>query len=113
MERSWIDLAKTLMDYSIVNFQNPENGMFFFTSNENSNLIARKLEIYDNVIPSSNSVQAINLFELGLYFYDKSYSEMASQMLTNISEDIHNAPSAFTNWLELYLNYTKPSILVS
>jgi len=108
MERSWIDLAKTLMDYSIVNFQNPENGMFFFTSNENSNLIARKLEIYDNVIPSSNSVQAINLFELGLYFYDKSYSEMASQMLTNISEDIHNAPSAFTNWLELYLNYTKP-----
>ncbi|WP_431158920.1 thioredoxin domain-containing protein [Winogradskyella poriferorum] len=108
MDRSWLDLAKTLMDYSLANFQNPENGMFYFTSNENSNLIARKLEIYDNVIPSSNSVQAINLFKLGLYFYDKSYSEMANQMLANISEDIASAPTAFTNWLELYLNYTKP-----
>ena len=96
------------MDYSIEHFLNEENSMFYFTSNDVTGLIARKTEIYDNVIPSSNSIQANNLFKLGLYFYDKSYSNQAKQMLKNVYRDLDKSPTAFTNWLELYLNYTKP-----
>lgn len=108
MDRSWLNLAKDVMDNSIKHFQNKENNMFYFTSNNGSNLIARKTEVYDNVIPSSNSVQAKNLFQLGLYFYDKEYSKLARQMLSNVSNDIEKSPTAFTNWLNLYLNYVKP-----
>ena len=62
--------------------------MFYFTSDEVTNLIARKIELFDNVLPASNSVQAINLYELGHYYYNESYSKLAKQMLSNVNDDI-------------------------
>jgi uncharacterized protein YyaL (SSP411 family) len=96
------------MDYSIKHFLNKKNSMFYFTSDEVTNLIARKIELFDNVLPASNSVQAINLYELGHYYYNESYSKLAKQMLSNVNDDIEASPAAFTNWLKLYLNYAKP-----
>jgi len=108
LDQSWLDLSKKLMDYSIKHFLNNENSMFYFTSNDVKNLIARKTEVFDNVIPSSNSIQANNLFKLGHYYYDKSYTDLSKQMLSNINKDINNSPIAYTNWLELYLNFATP-----
>ena len=96
------------MDYSIKNFLNKKNSMFYFTSNEVQNLISRKTEVFDNVIPSSNSIQAINLFNLGHYYYNENYSILSRQILSNINENIYISPAAYTNWLELYLNYVTP-----
>ncbi|MDG2483640.1 MAG: thioredoxin domain-containing protein [Flavobacteriaceae bacterium] len=108
LDQSWLDLSKELMDYTIKHFLNNENSMFFFTSNDVKNLIARKTEVFDNVMPSSNSTQANNLFKLGHYYYDKSYTDLSKQMLNNINKDINSAPIAYTNWLELYLNFATP-----
>jgi uncharacterized protein YyaL (SSP411 family) len=33
---------------------------------------------------------------------------LAKQMLRNVNEDIEKAPSGYTNWLVLYLNYANP-----
>ncbi len=104
----WLNSAKDLMDYTIEHFLNEENGMFYFTSNDSSDLIARKTEVFDNVIPSSNSVLAHNLFTLGHYYYSKKYMELANQMLKNVNKDMIEAPSGYTNWLSLYLNYSSP-----
>jgi uncharacterized protein YyaL (SSP411 family) len=108
LDQSWLDLSKKLMDYSIKHFLNKKNSMFYFTSNEVQNLISRKTEVFDNVIPSSNSIQAINLFNLGHYYYNENYSILSRQILSNINENIYISPAAYTNWLELYLNYVTP-----
>lgn len=108
LDQSWLDLSKELMDYSIKHFLNKENSMFYFTSNDVKNLIARKIEVFDNVIPSSNSIQANNLFKLGHYYYNKSYNDLSKQMLNNINKDINTSPVAYSNWLELYLNFATP-----
>jgi len=102
----WLNKAKALMDYSLTHFLNKESSMFYFTSDTASNLIARKTEVYDDVIPSSNSVLADNLFKLGHYYSNKIYSDLAKQMLSNINTDIIKSPSSYTNWLLLYLNYS-------
>ena len=104
----WLDIAKELMDYSIAHFLNKESSMFYFTADNDTNLIARKTEVLDNVIPSSNSVLAESLFKLGHYYSDKSYAKMANQMLNNINVDLEKVPSGYTNWLMLYLNYANP-----
>ncbi|WP_231850246.1 thioredoxin domain-containing protein [Winogradskyella sp. PG-2] len=107
-DEQWLNLSKDLMDYALAHFLNTESSMFYFTSDKETNLITRKTEIYDNVIPSSNSVLADCLFKLGHYYSDKTYSNLASQMLSNVSDDIIKAPSAYTNWLNLYMNYSNP-----
>jgi uncharacterized protein YyaL (SSP411 family) len=79
--------------------------MFFFTSNKEKGLIARKIETDDNVIPSSNSIMANNLFKLGHYYGNKHYTDNAAIMLNNIKEFAVNYGSGASNWLNLYSNY--------
>lgn len=108
LDESWLQTANELMQYTITHFFDDESSMFYFTSNTNTNLITRKIEVYDNVIPSSNSVLAHNLFKLSHYYSNKSYAEKAQQMLHNLSPDIKKTPTAYSNWLNLYLNYSNP-----
>ena len=104
----WLSLAKELMDYSIEHFYNEGTSMFYFTSDNATNLITRKTEVFDDVISSSNSVLANCLFQLGHYYSDKTYSELANQMLRTINDDMLKIPTGYTNWLALYLNYSNP-----
>lgn len=106
LDEKWLQTAKNLMDYSLAHFQDKKTKMFYFTSNSAQNLITRKMEIEDNVIPSSNSTVAKNLFLLGHYFSNTIYSKTAKQMLSNIINDAIASPTAYYNWLDLMLNYT-------
>jgi len=79
--------------------------MFFFTSNKEKGLITRKVETDDNVIPSSNSITANNLFKLGHYYSNKHYTDNAKAMLNNVKENAISYGSGASNWLNLYSNY--------
>jgi len=107
-EEKWINEAKRLTDYVILHFYDGQSGMFFFTSDESKNLIARKMEIMDNVIPSSNSSIANSLFLLSHIFEEKKYYKMAERMLNNIMEKMVSHPSSFSNWGILALNKVYP-----
>ncbi|WP_439151626.1 thioredoxin domain-containing protein [Winogradskyella sp.] len=104
----WLILAKKLTDYTIEHFLDKNTSMFYFTDHKSSSLIARKMEVLDNVIPASNSVMAHNLFKLGHYYYNKNYSDLSKQMLSNILSDLEKAPTGYTNWMSLYLSYSNP-----
>lgn len=104
----WLERAKALTDYTLAHFQDKTNHMLFFTSDEDPDLISRNTEYIDKVIPSSNSMMAKNIFTLSHYYFDKTYTQAAATMLNNIQPEIDKSPTAFSNWLDLHLNYTKP-----
>jgi uncharacterized protein YyaL (SSP411 family) len=101
---AWLNEAKELTDYVLSNFADEHNVMFFYTSNKGENLIARKHEVMDNVIPASNSVMAQNLQKLGLFFDDEVYRERASAMLKAVQPRIKAYGSAYSNWSIQLLN---------
>jgi uncharacterized protein YyaL (SSP411 family) len=105
LDESWLQTAKQLTDYCFDHFYDSTSNMFFFTSNEDAGLIARKIETDDNVISSSNSIMANNLFLLGHYYSNKRYSDNAEQMLHNVKEKANQYAAGASNWLLLYLNY--------
>jgi uncharacterized protein YyaL (SSP411 family) len=94
----WLLEAQQLTDYSISHFYDNKSGMFFYTSDLDPSLIARKMEISDSVIPSSNSQMAKNLFILGQYFYNDDYINKSKQMLTNVKEDALISKAYYANW---------------
>lgn len=108
LNEKWLNISKELIEYSLVHFFDKESKMFFFTSDEDKNLITRKIEVIDNVIPASNSLIAHSLFKLSHYYSDSSYANKAKQMLNNMSSEIKETPSGYSNWLSLMLNYTNP-----
>ena len=97
-DESWLQKAKELQDYTTTHFFDDESKMYFYTHNDHSNLIARKMEVTDNVIPASNSEVAKNLYKLGLYFDDQSYTDKAKQMVLNVQSDIHGNIRYYSNW---------------
>lgn len=107
-DERWLSEANALMAYSIEHFYDNDSRMFFFTSDEDPALIARKMEVNDNVIPASNSVMACNLFSLSHHYDRSDYKEMSEKMLNNIIDKVAAYPSGYSNWLNLLLNYVYP-----
>lgn len=106
LDEKWLTKAKELTDYSLRHFLDKKTSMLYFTSNSSKNLIARKMEVRDDVIPASNSVFAQNLFLLGHYYSNALYSKTARQMLHNVADDAVKSPTEYYNWLNLMINYT-------
>jgi len=105
---TYIKEAKSLMDYSIKHFFDKKSGMFFFTSDLDKALIARKMETSDNVIPASNSSIAKSLFLLSHYFGDDDYFNKSKQMLHNVEQYIGDYTSGYSNWAQLLIWFTRP-----
>jgi len=102
-DEKYLEIAKKLTDQAIIEFYDEETAMFFYTAKSGEQLIARKQEILDNVIPASNSVMAHNLFKLG-HFYDQiSYLSISEQMLRNVHARIKSYGSGYSNWATLLL----------
>ncbi|MEJ7679157.1 MAG: hypothetical protein WKG06_15150 [Segetibacter sp.] len=97
-DEKWLYKAKELAAYTQAHFFDTASGMFYYTHNQHSNLIARKMEISDNVIPSSNSEMAKNLFYLGHYFSDEAQIKTAQQMLLNVQKDVQQNIYFYPNW---------------
>ena len=100
----WLERATALNQFTQQHFLAPESGMFYFTGADTT-LIARKMELTDNVIPASNSVMAHNLFRLSQLYYTKNDSEQAMQMLTNMYDGMEMHGSDYSNWARLLLHY--------
>ncbi len=97
-DEKWLYKAKELAAYTQANFFDDTSGMFYYTHNQHSNLIARKMEIADNVIPSSNSELAKNLFYLGHVFSNEAQIKTAEQMLLNVQKDVQQNIYFYPNW---------------
>ncbi len=102
----WLHTAKQLTDYTFDHFYDTESGLFYFTSDEDPNLITRKIEIEDNVIPASNSIMARNLFKLSHYYSNSYYLKVSKQMLHNVKERTQKYASGYSNWLQLMADFT-------
>ena len=100
-DSEWLKKAEGLLEYANKHFYDEKSGMYYYTSDEDPALIARKMEVSDNVIPSSNSEMAKNLFLIGRYTYNEKYFEMSKTMANNVKESAINGASYYGNWAVL------------
>ncbi|TWR28996.1 thioredoxin domain-containing protein [Mucilaginibacter pallidiroseus] len=103
-DESWLIQAQKLADYALAHYYSADGGIFYFTADNDEQLIARKSEIMDGVIPSSNSVMARNLKKLGLFFDNDGYLDVSAQMLRNIVPHLAKYGTAYPNWTTLLLD---------
>lgn len=101
---NYLSEAKQLTDYTLDKFYNSEKGLFRFKSIDDTSLVSENYEIEDNVIDSSNSVMAQNLYRLSVYFGLSHYEDICEKMLRIVISNI-DYPSAFSNWLNVFMNF--------
>ena len=97
-DENYLHKAILFTEYAIENFYSEENGLFYFTSKKDRELIARKTELHDTVIPSSNSAMANVLYKLGHLADKPGYIDISKLMYRTVRKDMLKYSSAYTNW---------------
>jgi hypothetical protein len=111
-EEKWLYQANHLTQYTIQHFYDPSEELFFYTDDSSERLIARKKEIFDNVISSSNSVMANNLYKLSLLLDNRAYRGFVDAMLAKINILLKKEVRYLANWACLYTYFLKPTVEV-
>ncbi|RZK16873.1 MAG: thioredoxin domain-containing protein [Hymenobacter sp.] len=110
---SWLREAELLTTYVLDNFFDPAEQQFFYTDASAEPLIARKKELFDNVIPGSNSVMAHNLLRLGRHLENAKYQDLAAAMLGQVQSLVAKEPQHLANWASLYVALLRPGAEVA
>jgi uncharacterized protein len=97
----WLEKAKAMTDYVIAHFSDTETGLFFYTPAEAQDLIMRRIETADNVLPSSNAVLAEVLFFLGEYYSNNDYSVKSKSMMKKIAPAFTTGGPYYARWANL------------
>ncbi len=105
----WLTLAKRLTGYVEDHFSDPQSNLFFYTSDQTRELIARKHDFSDNVIPSSNSVLAHVFYKLALLFENGRYGQIAEKMTSTFTNEIVRQGAYYSNWAMLLGKLLFPS----
>jgi uncharacterized protein YyaL (SSP411 family) len=108
LDQEWLDLASDLTGATMEQFYDQSTEMFNYNGKNSEILIANNVETQDNVIPSSNSVMAHNLFRLGHLLVKREYLELSASMMKQMQERFDQYPHGFANWGRLILMNLNP-----
>jgi uncharacterized protein YyaL (SSP411 family) len=103
METSYLELASRLTQTTMEEFHDKDSGLFWFTSSRAEKLIARKHEVQDNVIPSSNAVMSHNLLRLSRINGDMSMETLCRKMLVQMKDEVVRATPWHSRWARVFL----------
>ena len=97
-DESYLEEAAVLLSHAMENFFDSRERYFFYSHQEAESLISRKKEIFDNVIPSSNSIMARSLRRLGLIYDKAEWVELADEMTSALADLTRTEPNYMSNW---------------
>lgn len=109
-----LNIASHLTDQVIDEFYDNDEKLFFYSSSQSESLIARKKELFDNVIPSSNAMMTENLYKLGIMLDKENYKSLSLEMLKQTSSLVKQEAEYMSYWsyVTLTANHTTPEVVV-
>jgi uncharacterized protein YyaL (SSP411 family) len=109
---AYLEWAVQLADVLLEQFEDRENGGFYFTSASESVPIHRMRPMQDDATPAGNAVAARALLALGHLTADTRYLDAARRTLDAAGKDAAAHPLAFAGLLVALDEYAKPPVQV-
>jgi hypothetical protein len=99
LNEKYLITANQLTGFVNKHFTDEENTFYYYTSDTKAqNLIVRKKELSDNVIPSSNAVMAHNLHYLSIVMENETFENRVKKMTVSLQTYVSKVPSAYAMW---------------
>ncbi len=114
-ELRWFEEARSLADELLRLYRDGEQGGFFTTGSDAESLVIRPKELYDNALPSGNSVAADVLQRLALLTGEAEYEQAGTSAIELVREGMTQAPTGFGHALcalDLYLGPSREIAIV-
>lgn len=114
-DEKWLKAAEKMSDYVLANFSDNQTALLHFTSNQDAALVARPMNLSDDVLPNANAVFALSINQLGHFLDKKMYQEKAVQMLQQMYPTAITSgyASSYFSWCKLLAQLVKPPFEVA
>jgi uncharacterized protein YyaL (SSP411 family) len=109
---SYLERALKLQQQTHELFWDMKRSGFFFTADDNEELLVRQKEIYDGAIPSGNSTAADNYVRLARLTSDTEYLQGADHIFAAFSNEADQLPSAHSQLISALQRGIGPSLEV-
>ncbi len=100
-DASYIEMLKTLVKWCIDHFSEAETNYFYYTNDQQKDVVVRKKELYDGAVPSGNSQMAWNLYYSGILFDNADWKKRAVVMCSGLKDVVQKYPGSFGVWAML------------
>jgi len=110
--RADLEFARALADVLLEQFEDQQEGGFFFTSHDHEKLIHRPKPGHDNATPSGNSIAAFALQRLGHLLGETRYLDAAGRTLALYYPALAQQPVGFMSLLMVLQEYLAPPQIV-
>ena len=108
-ELRWFETARSLADDLLGLFRDEDRGGFFTTGSDQETLVVRPKDLYDNAVPSGNSVAADVLQRIALLTGEAEYERAGVSALRLVRDSMAQAPTGFGQALCALDLYVGPS----
>ena len=106
---AWLTAAQRLMALLEKNFLDPEDGLYFYVSKDQESPLIRSKSIFDQTIPSGNSLAARVCLRLHRVTEEARYQERAQAILRTFQGRARENPFGFAHlWTATVLYLTPP-----
>ncbi len=102
-DADYLDTAGRLTEYALAHYYDPSAGLFFFSAQEQTELVLRRKEVYDNDMPSGNATMLRNLQRLGLLLGREAWRSQAAAGLRVMRESLRDDPFPLAHWATVVL----------
>jgi uncharacterized protein len=104
--------ACALADLMLEQFEDPQGGGFYFTSNDHEALVLRPKSGHDTAMASGNGMAALQLQRLGHLIGESRYLAAAQRTMALFAAELQRAPHAYATLVDALAEYRMPPTLV-
>ena len=106
-DQKYLFKAKALLDKIFIEFDEQDAVLFYYTSKNQKDIIARKADVYDGAVPAANSILTHCINYLAIAFKEDFLCKRLLQMFANLQPAIIKHPTSFAVWAIALQNHTK------
>ena len=108
LDGRYLERARALCEEAVKRFSDKQNGGFFLTDADNTELFMNPKESYDGAVPSGNAVMAYNFVRLYQLTEEEKYRELAEGQLRYMAARAREYPAGHGMFLLAKLIYDNP-----
>ncbi len=108
LDGRYLERARALCEEAVKRFSDRQNGGFFLTDADNTELFMKPKESYDGAVPSGNAVMAYNFVRLYQLTEEEKYRELAEGQLRYMAARAREYPAGHGMFLLAKLIYDNP-----
>lgn len=108
LDSSYLEKAEKFCEEAVRRFLDNENGGFYLSESENTELFLNPKEVYDGAIPSGNAVMAYNFVRLFQLTENEKYRKLTEKQFEFLSAQAQDYPAGHSVFLLAKMMHENP-----